>query len=44
MLKNSDYYALREIDIKEELPWDFIKYNKDKNTLKAEYVRLMNIE
>ena len=44
MLKNSDYYALREIDIKEELPWDFIKYNKDKNTLKAEYIRLMNIE
>ncbi len=43
MLKNSDYYALREIDIKEELPWNFIKYNKDKNTLKSEYTRLMNI-
>lgn len=43
-LPNSDYYVLREYNLGESLPWDFIEVSPGKEFLKKEYVRLLNIK
>lgn len=44
MLKNSDETALKEINPKDELPWDFIEYPCGKEFLKSEYERLLALQ
>ena len=43
LLKNPDIVALNEIPLDENLPWEGIEYNKNKEFLKKEYKRLMNL-
>lgn len=38
---NSDYYAQREYDLEEKLPWDFLEIPPGKNFLKKEHDRLL---
>lgn len=38
---NSDFYAVREYDLNEPLPWDFIEVCPGKEFLKQEYKRLL---
>lgn len=40
-LPDSDYYALRQWDLEEELPWDFIEVSPGKEFLKKEHARLL---
>ena len=40
-LSNSDFYVLREYDLTEPLPWDFIDVAPGKEFLKKEYNRLL---
>lgn len=40
-LRNSDYYAQREYDMEEKLPWDFLEIPPGKNFLKKEHDRLL---
>lgn len=40
-LPDSDYYVMREYDLKEKLPWDFIYVSPGKEFLKKEYQRLL---
>lgn len=40
-LENSDYYAISEIDLDKNLPWDFIEVPPGKEFLKKEYKRLL---
>ena len=40
-LPESDFYALRQYDLNEDLPWDFIKVQPGKEVLKKEYSRLL---
>ena len=40
-LPNSDYYVLRNYDLEENLPWDFIEVTPGKEFLKQEYKRLL---
>ncbi len=41
MLPNSDFYASREYNLEEILPWDFIQVSPGKEFLKKEYLRLL---
>lgn len=41
-LPDSDYYALREYDLDENLPWDFINVSPGKDFLKKEHARLLD--
>jgi hypothetical protein len=41
-LPPSDYYALREIPLYEDLPWDFIKISPNKEFLLSEHARLIS--
>lgn len=40
-LKDSDFYVVREYDLEEKLPWDFIKVAPGKEFLKKEYKKLL---
>lgn len=40
-LPDSDFYTLREYDLEEKLPWDFIQVPPGKEFLKKEYLRLL---
>lgn len=40
-LPDSDFYAVREYDLDENLPWDFIDIPPGKEFLKKEYLRLL---
>lgn len=40
-LPNSDFYALREFDLDEDLPWDFIDVSPGKDCIKKENKRLL---
>lgn len=40
-LPDSDFYAEREYDLEEKLPWDFIKMSPNKDFLKKEHDRLL---
>lgn len=40
-LPDSDFYAVREYDLDENLPWDFIEVYPGKEFLKSEYLRLL---
>lgn len=40
-LPDSDYYVLREYDLEEQLPWDFIDVTPGKEILKKEFKRLL---
>lgn len=42
-LNDSGFYATREYDLKENLPWDFIQVHPGKETLAKEYVRLLGL-
>ncbi len=39
---NGDFYALRERDLEEILPWDFINIGVDKKYLIREYERALS--
>ena len=41
-LPESDYYTLRDYDLAEKLPWDFIEVKPGKEYLKNEYKRLLH--
>lgn len=41
-LPDSDFYTLRNFDLEENLPWDFIDVTLGKEFLKKEYKRLLN--
>lgn len=41
-LPDSDFFAQREIDTEEKLPWDFIEIMPGKDFLKKEYKRLLS--
>jgi len=41
-LPESDFYAVREYGLNEELPWDFIEVPPGKEILKKEHARLLN--
>jgi len=41
LLPDSDFYALREYNSEEILPWDFIQIPPGKDFLKKEYIRLL---
>lgn len=41
-IEDSDFYAVREYDLDENLPWDFIEVCPGKEFLKSEYKRLLN--
>lgn len=43
-LPDSDFYTLREYDLDEDLPWDFIEVAPGKEFLKKEYLRLLKNE
>lgn len=43
-LPDSDYYTLREYDLEENLPWDFIEVAPGKEFLKKEYKKLLSKE
>lgn len=40
-LPDSDFYTVREYDLEEELPWDFIEVAPGKDFLKKEYKKLL---
>lgn len=40
-LQDSDFYAIREYDLEEKLPWDFIEVTPGKEFLKSEHKRLL---
>lgn len=42
ILPESDFFALREYNLEESLPWDFIQIPPGKEFLKKEYRRLLN--
>lgn len=41
-LPESDFWASRELELDEELPWDFIKIYPEKEFLKKEHARLLS--
>lgn len=42
-LPDSDFYTLRQFNLEENLPWDFIEVMPGKEFLKKEYLRLIQI-
>src|SRR5574344_1356905 len=39
---DSDHYTTRKFDFDEDLPWDFVELNPNKDFLKREFLRLMD--